>query len=60
MEVPFPRAASRRLISFLTFHISMFASCSAFALSWSDMVGYVVVETGRRGVVDVNVELEVP
>ena len=44
MEVPFPRAASRRLMSFLTFHISMFASCSAFALSWSDMMANVVVE----------------
>lgn len=28
MEVPFPRAASRRLISFLTFQISMFFSAS--------------------------------
>ena len=29
MLVPLPRAASRRLISFLTFHISMFFSASA-------------------------------
>jgi hypothetical protein len=28
MEVPFPLAASRRLISFLTFQISMFFSAS--------------------------------
>jgi hypothetical protein len=28
MEVPFPLAASRRLMSFLTFHISMFFSAS--------------------------------
>jgi hypothetical protein len=31
MDVPFPRAASRRLISFLTFQISMFFSAS---LGW--------------------------
>jgi len=28
MEVPFPLAASRRLINFFTFHISMFFSAS--------------------------------
>ena len=28
MDVPLPLAASRRLISFLTFHISMFFSAS--------------------------------
>ncbi len=28
MEVPLPRACSRRLISFFTFHISMFFSAS--------------------------------
>jgi hypothetical protein len=28
MDVPFPLAASRRLMSFLTFHISMFFSAS--------------------------------
>jgi hypothetical protein len=28
MEVPFPRAASSRLMSFLIFHISMFFSAS--------------------------------
>lgn len=28
MDVPLPRAASRRLMSFLTFHISMFFSAS--------------------------------
>ena len=28
MDVPFPRAASRRLISFFTFQISMFFSAS--------------------------------
>jgi hypothetical protein len=28
MDVPFPRAASRRLTSFLTFQISMFFSAS--------------------------------
>ena len=28
MEVPLPRAASRRLMSFLTFQISMFFSAS--------------------------------
>lgn len=28
MEVPLPRADSRRLMSFLTFHISMFFSAS--------------------------------
>jgi hypothetical protein len=28
MDVPFPLAASRRLINFFTFHISMFFSAS--------------------------------
>jgi hypothetical protein len=33
MEVPFPRAASRRLINFFTFQISMFFSASLAAAS---------------------------
>jgi hypothetical protein len=35
MEVPFPRAASKRLISFLTFHISMFFSAS---FAWGSLM----------------------
>ena len=38
MLVPFPRAASRRLISFLTFQISMFFSASLGCCSFDDMV----------------------
>jgi hypothetical protein len=38
MEVPLPRAASRRLISFLTFQISMFFSASLGCCSLDDMV----------------------
>lgn len=37
MEVPFPLAASRRLISFFTFHISMFFSAS---LGWAALIMY--------------------
>lgn len=40
MLVPLPRAASRRLISFLTFHISMFFSASApWPWGGADMAG---------------------
>jgi hypothetical protein len=47
MLVPLPRAASRRLISFLTFHISMFFSASA-PCPWggADMAGGVDVQAG--------------
>jgi hypothetical protein len=38
MLVPLPRAASRRLISFLTFQISMFFSASLGCGSLDDMV----------------------
>jgi hypothetical protein len=38
MDVPLPRAASRRLISFLTFQISMFFSASLGCCSLDDMV----------------------
>jgi hypothetical protein len=41
MLVPLPRAASRRLISFLTFHISMFFSASLGCGSFDDMVAVV-------------------
>jgi hypothetical protein len=43
MDVPFPRAASRRLISFLTFQISMFFSASLGCCSFDDMVAVGVV-----------------
>lgn len=35
MEVPFPRAASKRLMSFFTFQISMFFSAS---LAWASLI----------------------
>lgn len=38
MDVPFPRAASRRLMSFLTFQISMFFSASLGCSFFPDMV----------------------
>ena len=42
MEVPLPRACSRRLMSFFTFHISMFfsASLACWALIVSEGVEY--------------------
>lgn len=55
MDVPFPRAASRRLISFLTFQISMFFSASLGCCSFDDMVAVwvrcacVVVKGARAG-----------
>jgi hypothetical protein len=53
MEVPLPRAASRRLISFLTFQISMFFSAS-FPWGCCDMTACVECVCGcvygvRRG-----------
>ena len=38
IDVPFPRAASRRLINFFTFHISIFfsASLACWALMFSE------------------------
>lgn len=39
MEVPFPRADSRRLISFFTFQISMFFSASFACCCWELMMG---------------------
>ena len=39
MEVPFPRADSKRLISFFTFQISMFFSASFACCCWELMVG---------------------
>ena len=49
MDVPFPRAASRRLISFLTFQISMFfsASLGCSFLFPDDMVAEVLVCEGE-------------
>ena len=41
IEVPFPRAASRRFMSFFTFHISKFFSASVAC--WALMMG-----DGRR------------
>jgi hypothetical protein len=35
MEVPFPRAASKRLMSFFTFQISIFFSAS---LAWASLI----------------------
>ena len=35
MDVPFPRAASKRLISFFTFQISMFFSAS---FAWASLI----------------------
>jgi len=35
IEVPFPRAASKRLINFLTFQISMFFSAS---FAWASLM----------------------
>jgi hypothetical protein len=48
MDVPFPRAASRRLMSFLTFQISMFfsASLGCSFLFPDDMVAEVLVVCG--------------
>lgn len=50
MLVPLPRAASRRLISFLTFHISMFFSASA-PCPWggADMAAVRVCECVQAG-----------
>lgn len=42
MEVPLPRACSRRLMSFLTFHISMFFSAS-FACCCSLMLAVLLL-----------------
>ena len=49
MDVPFPRAASRRLISFLTFQISMFFSASLGWGSLDDMAAEVVVVSREVG-----------
>ena len=43
MDVPFPRAASRRLISFLTFQISMFFSASLGCSFFPDDMAAAVV-----------------
>jgi len=43
MEVPLPRAASRRLISFLTFQISMFFSASLGCSFFPDDMAAVVL-----------------
>ena len=43
MEVPFPRAASKRLMSFFTFQISMFFSAS---LAWASLM--LVVDDASR------------
>jgi hypothetical protein len=52
MEVPFPRADSRRLISFLTFQISMFFSASPACpcCCWELMVGAAKVIGGEKRV----------
>lgn len=46
MDVPFPLAASRRLISFFTFQISMFFSAS---LAWASLI-LAVFDASSRGV----------
>src|SRR5690242_19909960 len=46
MDVPFPRAASRRLMSFLTFQISMFFSASLGWGSFDDIFAAWVRECG--------------
>lgn len=51
MDVPFPRAASRRLMSFLTFQISMFFSASLGCSFFPDMAAVFEgggVEGGRE------------
>jgi hypothetical protein len=50
MDVPFPRAASRRLISFLTFQISMFFSASLGCSFFPDDMVAAVLSMGGRGV----------
>jgi hypothetical protein len=46
MEVPFPRAASRRLINFFTFQISMFFSAS---FAWASLILAVDDASSSRG-----------
>jgi hypothetical protein len=43
MDVPLPRASSKRLINFFTFHISMFFSASFVPLALMVVVGGVCV-----------------
>lgn len=49
MLVPLPRAASRRLMSFLTFHISMFFSASLACCCWELMMAVVPKDGGAEG-----------
>ena len=46
MEVPLPRACSKRLMSFFTFHISMFFSAS---LAWGALIVSEGDDYGRSG-----------
>ena len=46
MEVPLPRACSKRLMSFFTFHISMFFSAS---LAWGALIASEGEDYGRSG-----------
>lgn len=48
MEVPFPRADSKRLINFLTFQISMFFSTS-FPCCWELILGDAKMQYHQRG-----------
>lgn len=48
MEVPFPRADSKRLINFLTFQISIFFSTS-FPCCWELILGDAKVQYHQRG-----------
>ena len=59
MEVPLPRASARRLMSFLTFHISMFFSASLACCCSLMLAGRVLCEPWdqklRGGLVSRNV-----
>jgi hypothetical protein len=49
MEVPLPRACSRRLMSFLTFHISMFFSASLACCCSLILAGLLLCEPWVQG-----------
>lgn len=53
IDVPLPRAASRRLISFLTFQISIFFSAS---FAWASLM-LAAVDTSSAGCLEVEVSL---
>ena len=48
MDVPLPRASSKRLINFFTFHISMFFSASFVPLALMVVVGRACVCASRE------------